>query len=233
MTGKLLALAAALLVAGAPLHAQTDPECVLTYSGPESGREAFVDSVSALSGSLRVAMTDEILGAVRAAGVEEPKGLVVFGMDSTKQTRIYPVDINFPVEALHPIVPSLLERIGALPASGVRCGLTILRLDPAVRAPGSREVTALPRIANRVRLRELIGDWVMGRDGVGRLSTLVSGIVTREGRTVLVRVERTSGNAAMDEFAVQLFRVAKFVPATALGVPVDVLVRFPISAVSW
>ncbi|HEX8430720.1 MAG TPA: hypothetical protein VF625_05510, partial [Longimicrobium sp.] len=76
------ALAAALLIAS-PIHAQSAADCREPEPrGSRAERKAREDSVTAAYLAARVEMIQGIEGAVRAAGVAEPKGIVIVDVDS-------------------------------------------------------------------------------------------------------------------------------------------------------
>ncbi|HYW09496.1 MAG TPA: energy transducer TonB [Longimicrobium sp.] len=230
-SAPLAALAAALLAAS-PLHAQSAPECRRPEPrGSRAERRASADSLRAAREAAQVAMIEGITSAVRAAGVAEPKGIVVVDVDSAGKPYIHPLDINFPVEVLQSVAPRLLAQAASVPGVTLGCNGVYLRLDPLplpTRARDRAEVR--PRLKNVDELRAVMKSWDRHNRGAAGLTTVVEGYITREGYPAHPRVLDSSGVLAMDEAALAIFGMLRFHPASIGGVPVDVVVRLPITA---
>jgi|GEM_PF-3786966 len=227
------ALAAALLAAS-PLHAQSAPECRQPEpGGSRAERRASADSLLAAWEAARAAMVEGITSAVRAAGVAEPKGIVVVDVDSARKPYIHPLDINFPVEVLQSVAPRLLAQAASIPGITLGCRGVYLRLDPLPLPAGTRRrdrAEVMPRLANVDEIREVMKSWDRRNRGAAGLTTVVEGYITRDGYPAHPRVLESSGVLAMDEAALRIFEMLKFHPASIGGVPVDVVVALPIIA---
>lgn len=227
-----VALAAALLAAS-PLHAQSAPECRPPEPrGSRAERAARRDSLAAAHGAARDAMIEGITSAVRAAGVAEPKGIVVVDVDSARKPYIHPLDINFPVEVLRSVAPRLLAQAASLPGVTLGCNGIYLRLDPVPLPTSARDGDRIeaPAIRNRGELNAALESWSKRNRGSAGLTTVVEGYVTREGWPAHPRVLESSGVLAMDEEALRVFGMTRFQPASIRGVPVDIVVHMPIVA---
>jgi TonB family protein len=178
-------------------------------------------------------MVEGITSAVRAAGVAEPKGIVVVDVDSARKPYIHPLDINFPVEVLQSVAPRLLAQAASIPGVTLGCNGVYLRLDPLPLPTGARRrdrAEVMPRLANVDEIREVMKSWDRRNRGAAGLTTIVEGYITRDGYPAHPRVLESSGVLAMDEAALRIFEMLKFHPASIGGVPVDVVVALPITA---
>jgi TonB family protein len=225
MTMKQFALAATLLLVAAPLHAQPGAACARRHAPAMS--KAVQDSITAVNRAVERAMAEEIRLAARAAGIDHAEGLLILRADSLNQTRIFPAEINFPLDVLREIEPRLQAEVAKLPEAPV-CPL-LVRIDSARQGPSRGE--RRPVLINESEIRDYLEAWARGKFN-GRLQVVVSGIATRSGRGIVPEIVRSSGDAEMDQFALQLFRVFRFRPATLDGSPVDVWVTIPLTTVS-
>ncbi|HYW09497.1 MAG TPA: hypothetical protein VE913_21225 [Longimicrobium sp.] len=223
-----------LVIAASPLGAQYGPECRDDFRGSRAARKAHADSVGEVRASIRLAMAEEIRAAARASGVPQPEGLVVISADAALRPTIMHAGLNFAPDLLRDVGSRLLARAALLPRPGVECYAMVLRIDSlptAPAAPGdSAEVE--PVLQNPRELRLLLERWIDANSGVGRRTAMVSLIVTRDGGTILPRIRESSGSVAFDSFALFLMGEARFSVATEGGVPRDVLVYLPLTAIA-
>jgi TonB family protein len=233
MTMKLFGLAAALLLAAAPLHAQPARTCA-----PRPGTDttkAVRDSTRAAYRAVERRLEEEVRAAARAAGVDPIEGLLIFRSDSLNRTRILPAEINFPVDVLREIEPRLqaeIAKVVLVPGCPFIVWLepNSVPFDSASLARGARE--RAPVITNRGEIRGYLEAWARGDRQPARHQVVVAGIVTRSGRGIIPEIAQSSGDPELDQFALQLFRIFKFSPATVNGRPVHAWARIPLTTIS-
>ena len=212
-------LALALLAAAPSLHAQ---RC--TWK-PERPRGAGVpDSIDA---AIRHSQRMAVVGALRAAGVEGPHGLVAFSVHrngASPLVRLF--DANFPAAALDPIAAELVQTLLQQPNDGTQHVTGVVRLDslpmPRMRSDGKRR-DCKPVIADTGALRREFDRW---KGPAGRAE--VSFLIDRDGRVRHAGILSGSGVSEVDDFALQLIARTVFEPATVDGVPRDVWVSLPV-----
>jgi TonB family protein len=225
-------LPAAALLCATQLHAQTPAPAAppsapaAAQSGPAATAAAHHDSAQA---ALRQRFAAEVLTAARAAGT--PAGLVVFAADpASGSTELKLARASVAESALADAVEHVRAELKAVAAGGPFVWHVRLDSVPPL-APGAR--TRQPVIANpreaRLQVNRFVeqhfADIFQGRRGMRVDLQLV---VAREGDVAYARVARSSGNAAVDQAALQIASTLRFQPATVGTQPVDARINFPL-----
>ncbi|HEX8450795.1 MAG TPA: TonB family protein [Longimicrobium sp.] len=221
--------AAALLCAAPPLYAQ---QCTWEADQPRGRREA---QEAALYRASHQAQRGALQSALRAAGVSDPKGLVIV---TTERGGGAPVirsfDLNFPTAALGAVAPVLAEHMKELPERQGGRVASVLRLDttalPPARADGRRR-DCRPVLLNRDLIVSELQRWAASTPQAERVPrpVLVGIAVSRDGRVLYAEVARSSGSEAVDRFALELAERLSFRAATLDGVTRDVWAVLPIT----
>jgi TonB family protein len=224
-----IALCVLALAGAAPaLHAQ----CTWELERPTRGRAAVDDSVSR---AVNAASRGAIVRAAAAAGVAEPRGLVIFTVDESGRDPFVRVfDGNVPDDVLQGLVPEMTGwakqlRQRAPGRRGLHTRLDTLPLPP-VRADGKRR-ECRPELTNRDHIRAGLERWVVqhsGDRGPRSGAAMLTAFVDRDGRVRHAELARRSGNESFDRFALQLASQLAFRGATLDGVPRDVWVQLPL-----
>jgi TonB family protein len=228
------ALLAALALAAAPIGAQTGSlparvpgqRCsILSDStrGPTPGQLAEIHL-----------LRSRLLDVARRSGVTDPHGLLLVDVDSTRHGQLLFIESNYPPAAVQQATDSVQSYLQSLP--GGRGYQALLRVDgdyPAV-APGKQHCLPVIYTSNDDRL-EMIQDAQRRHPDAGKLAApvqrqvLVLLVVNREGNVAFSALARSSGDAFLDEAAVQMGRSLRFAPATLDGQPFDMRIRFPVA----
>jgi hypothetical protein len=215
---RMLLCALALLCAAPSLHAQ----CSWVRERPARGREAREDSIRK---AVQAANRQALLEAVAAAGVREPRGVVVFTMErngSDPLLRIF--EGNLEPSTLAGVLPGMVQRAGQIPQRGPGRITLHTRLDtlplPPARADGKRH-ECRPVVTNR----HVIQGPAATLPGTAYLSMFLG----RDGRVLHSELSRRSGNLGLDRFTLGLVRMLAFRGATVDGVPAEVWVQLPIN----
>ncbi|HEX8429922.1 MAG TPA: hypothetical protein VF625_01500 [Longimicrobium sp.] len=224
---KTFILAAAFLLLAAPLHAQPARTCARRPAADKAAE----DSARAVQAAVRRAMAREVRVAARAAGIERAEGLLILRADSLNQTRIFPAEINFPVDVLREIEPRLQAEIAKLVLTP-NCPL-IARIDSASVELDSNRLASgrgeqAPIIINRGEVLPYLEAWATGDRRPRRQRMVVAGLVTRSGRGIIPEIVESSGDPELDQFGLHLFRIFKFRPASVNGRTVDVWIVLPL-----
>jgi hypothetical protein len=196
------------------------------------GRAAQEDSVQR---ALRGAQDSSIRRAAIAAGVAEPRGVVLFTMEPNGSNPFAAAfDGNIPQSVIAALVPEMVERAKALP--GRRAGriAMVSKMDtlplPPARADGKR-LECGPRPTNAPLIANALQQWMQGQPQgavLGR-QAIVNLLVSGDGRVLHTEIQRPSGYAPLDEFATEVTRLLVFRPASLDGVGRDVMAQLPIA----
>ncbi|HEY0154503.1 MAG TPA: TonB family protein [Longimicrobium sp.] len=221
--------AAALLCAAPPLYAQ---QCTWEGDQPRGRREAREASIYRAAGQ---AQRGALQSALRAAGISDPKGLVIV---TTERGGGAPVirsfDLNFPAAVLDAASPVLVGHMKELPERQGGRVASVLRLDtvalPPARADGRRR-ECRPVLLNRDLVVSELQRWAESAADAERVPrpVLVGLAVARDGRVVYAEITRSSGSEAVDRFALDLVWRLNFRAATLDGVTRDVWAVLPIA----
>ncbi len=219
--------AAALLCAAPALHAQ----CTWEADLPRGRREA---EDARIYMAVHQAQRGVIRTALQAAGVSDPRGIVIVTTErGGAGPVIHAVDVNFPTAVLEAAAPALLERMKELPERQGGRVASVLRLDttalPPARADGRRR-DCKPTLLNRELVVNELQHWASTSPDSERVprAVLVGFALSRDGRVVYAEIVRSSGRAAVDQFAYALVGRLLFRPATLDGVTRDVWAVLPI-----
>jgi hypothetical protein len=221
--------ALALLCTAPSLYAQ---ECTWEPDRPARGRVAREDSIRK---SVQSANRQALLDAAAAAGVREPRGVVIFTMErngSDPFLRIFEGNLDAPT--LAGVLPGMVQRAGRISQRGPGRITLHTRLDtlplPPARADGKRN-ECRPVLTNRHVIHGALRDWVQQQGPVVTLpgTAYLSMFVGRDGRVLHSELSRRSGNVELDRFTLGLVPMLAFRGATVDGVPADVWVQLPIS----
>ncbi|MBW3655372.1 MAG: hypothetical protein KY444_04650 [Gemmatimonadetes bacterium] len=225
----MLLCALALLCTAPSLYAQG---CSWVGERPARGREAREDSIRK---AVQDANRQAILDAAAAAGVREPRGVVVFTMErngSDPFLRIF--DGNLDSSTLAGVLPGMVERAGQIPQRGPWRITLFTRLDtlplPPARADGKRH-ECRPVLTNRHIIQSAVSDWVQQQGPVATLpgTAYLSMFLSRDGRVLHAELARRSGNVELDRLTLGLAPLLALRGATVDGVPADVWVQLPIA----
>jgi len=225
---RVLLCALALLCTPPSLYGQ---ECRWEPARPARGREAREDSIRKAA---QAANRQALLDAATAAGVREPRGVVVFSVErngSDPFLRIFEGNLDAPT--LTGVLPGIVERAVQIPQRGSGRITLFTRLDtlplPAARADGKRHECS-PVLTNRDVLQSALSNWFQQQGPAAALPGTIhlNMFIGRDGRVLHSELERRSGNAAMDRFTLGLVPMLTFRGATVDGVPADVWVQLPI-----
>lgn len=219
--------AAALLCAAPPLYAQ----CSWEHDTPRGRREAREDSIYK---AVRQAQRGAIRSALQAAGVSEPRGVVVV---TAARTGADPVirayEANFPAAVLDSAAPALVERMKELPARQGGRVAAVMRLDTTALPPARadrRRRDCSPVLLNRDLIVNEFQNWASTMEsGSAVRAALVGLAVSRDGRVLYSELARSSGSDALDHAALQLTARLQFRPASVDGVTRDVWAVLPIN----
>ncbi|HEU4561741.1 MAG TPA: energy transducer TonB [Longimicrobium sp.] len=220
-------LAAAALLASAPIHAQAPAPAA------QNGATATTASTTAASRDsaqveLRQRFAADVLTAAQAGGATAA-GLVVLAADpATGRTELKLARATVSEAALAPVVERVRAELKAFAAAGPL--LWHVRLDPAPMPTGA---AARPVIDNPREVRALVNRFVaqnfreifQGRRG---LRVDLQLVVSREGEVAYARVLRSSGNPAVDQEALRIAPTMRFQPARVGTQPVDRQINFPL-----
>ncbi|HEY7770700.1 hypothetical protein [Longimicrobium sp.] len=226
---RILLCALALLCTAPSLYAQ---ECSWERDRPARGREAREDSIRK---AVEAANRQALLDAAAAAGVREPRGVVVFTMErngSEPFLRIFEGNLDAPT--LAGVLPGMVQRAGQIPQRGPGRITLHTRLDtlplPPARADGKRH-ECRPMLANRHVIQSAVSDWVRQQGPVATLpgTAYLSMFLSRDGRVLHSELGRRSGNLELDRFTLGLVPLISLRGATVDGVPTDVWVQLPIA----
>lgn len=225
---RVLLCALALLCAAPSLYAQ---ECSWERDRPARSREAREDSIRK---TVQAANRQALHNAATAAGVREPRGVVVFTVErngSDPFLRIFEGNLDAPT--LAGVLPGMVERAVQIPQRGPGRITLFTRLDtlplPPARADGKRH-ECRPVLANRHVIHSAVSDWIRQQGPVATLpgTAYLSMFLSRDGRVLHSELARRSGNVELDRFTLGLVPLLAFRGATVDGVPADVWVQLPI-----
>ncbi|HEY0024564.1 MAG TPA: energy transducer TonB [Longimicrobium sp.] len=226
---RVLLCALALLCTAPSLYAQG---CSWEPARPPRGREAREDSIRKAA---QAANRQALLDAATAAGVREPRGVVVFSVErngSDPFLRIFEGNLDAPT--LAGVLPGMVQRAVQIPQRGPGRITLFTRFDtlplPPARADGKRHECP-PVLTNRHVIQGALSNWVQQQGPVATLpgTVYLSMFLGRDGRVLHSELSRRSGNAALDRFTLGLVPMLAFRGATVDGVPADVWVQLPIS----
>ena len=218
-----------LLCAAPSLYAQ---ECTWERDRPARGREAREDSIRK---AVQAANRQALLDAATAAGVREPRGVVVFSVERNGRDpflRIF--EGNLDASTLAGVLPGMVQRAGQIPQRGPGRITLFTRLDtlplPPARADGKRHECG-PVLTNRHVIQGAVADWIRQQGPVATLpgTTYLSMFLSRDGRVLHSELARRSGNVELDRFTFGLVPLVALRPATVDGVPADMWVQLPIA----
>lgn len=212
---------AAFACADLPARSAAGQEAPLASCGPaaapqDSARDAVRDAIRAT-----------MVTAAGAAGVAEPRGLVVIMLDRDGSEPIFRmVEGNLPEEALALAAPHVAGLAAAWPGEG-RIRL-VVRLDPlplpACRGPRGRRHTD-PRFVRPDEGREMLCQ--LGRRHAGRrvgLGQLVLWVaLSRDGRVAYSEIESGEGVLIPEYDLLAPMATLQMRPATLDGIPQDLL----------
>jgi hypothetical protein len=218
----------ALLCTAPSLYGQ---RCSWERERPARGREAREDSIRK---AVEAANRQAILDAATAAGVREPRGVVVFTMErdgSDPFLRIF--EGNLAAPTLARVLPGMVDRAGQIPQRGPGRITLFTRLDtlplPPARADGRRRECP-PELTNQQVIQSAVTEWFGQRGAVAALpgTVYLSMFLSRDGRVLHSELARRSGNAELDRLTLRLVPMLILRAATVDGVPADVWVQLPI-----
>ncbi|HET7233116.1 MAG TPA: TonB family protein [Longimicrobium sp.] len=219
-------LAAGVLLATAPLHAQA-PSTPAQTSTPAAIHPApAADSAQV---ALRQRFAADVIAAAKATS-ETAAGLVIFAADpATGRTELKLAHATVTEAALAPVVDRIRNEMTAIAAAGPQ--LWHVRLDAAPPAPGGRATQ--PVIDNPRQVRALVNRFVtqhftdifQGRRGIRVDLQLV---VARDGEVAYARLARSCGNPVVDAEALRIAPTMRFQPARVGDQPVDTRISFPL-----
>jgi TonB family protein len=222
------------LIAGtaAPAPAQRSPtpaigqRCVTvpdSVPGPTAGQIAE-----------RQELRSRLVEVARRNGVTQPKGLLLVEVDSSRKGQVLFMESNYPPAAVEQATAAVGEYLESLP--GGRGYQALVRVDgeyPVMRG-GRQHCPPVLYTSNDERLR-LINDAEERHPRAGQLTedldvqALVLLVVTRDGTVALAATARSTGDAFLDQAALEIGRQLRFAPATLDGEPFDTRIRLPIA----
>ncbi len=199
------------------------------------GRAAQEDSVRRAG---QEAHESSIRRAAVAAGVAEPRGVVLFTMEPNgTRPLVAAYESNIPETVISALVPEMVERARAVPTRRPGRVAMVFRMDtlplPAARADGKR-LECRPHATNTPLISNALQQWIQGhsRSSVLGKQAMVNLLVSRDGRVLYAEIQRASGYAPLDEFAVEVARELVFRAASVDGVGRDVLAQLPIAVLT-
>lgn len=222
------ALLVALLGTAPALHAQ---RCSWEADLPRRASDARKALARrAVNDSLRAG----IVATLRAAGVQEPRGLVAISAargDDAPVIRTF--DANFAAGMLEGLRPGVGEQLKRYPAEAGVPRSAIIRLDtlplPAARADGKRRECE-PILINRAEIAGALQEWRSSPHGLEEpnQSITLAMVLDRSGRVRHSEIV-SQGTLALEELARTLANRVTFRAASLDGVAQDVWVVLPIS----
>lgn len=205
--------------------------CPWERDRPLRGRAAQEDSVWRAA---RDAQDSSIRRAAIAAGVAEPRGVVLFTMEPNGSKPFAAAfDGNIPDSVVASLVPEMAERAKAIPGRRTGRVAMFFRMDtlplPAPR-PDGKHSECRPQPTNAPLISNAFQQWMQGHPQNALLGkqAIVNLLVSRDGRVLHTEVQRPSGYAPLDEFALRAARSLLFRAASVDGVPRDVIAQVPI-----
>lgn len=225
-------LAAALAVlASAAAHAQAP----LASRVPGQRCETVPDSVRGPTpGQLTESrqLRAQLVEIGRRNGVNEPQGLLLVDVDSTRKGVLLFMHSNYPEAGVAQVTAAVDKYMESLPSG--RGYQALIRVDgeyPAI-LPGRQHCR--PVLLNEQERIDMIGQAVRNHPERGKLAAPVTRqavvllVANREGGVSLAVVARSSGDEYLDRAAEEIGRRLQFAPATLDGVPFDARFRFPV-----
>lgn len=169
--------------------------------------------------------------SAREAGAA-PEGILMVDYDVRARTgRMWMAQGSIPEGVLQAVYTRAEPALHTYPS--VRDGRALFhtRLDPIPGdsiLPGDMVEECRPQVRNEAEIRRMLQNFAARVPGVGSRPASVVALISRDGRVVFTELERTSGNRAVDEFALQLFARMQFSPGTVNGRPRDLWVEQPV-----
>jgi len=195
---------------------------------PHAHGQAVDTAGRARRDSLTRAMRHEVIATLAAAGVSEPRGLLLMeGLRAGPELQVRVIEGALPDSALLRVYQLVRDRAAAWPGDTLRM---LVRLDPGLPRDGTAEEHQ-PVLRNRVEIARVMsrfGDPAAGPPGAQfRAGVLM--VVSRTGTVPFWIVRESSGNARVDAFVGEVVRRMRFDPARIGSRPVDVWVTLPVT----
>jgi TonB family protein len=234
MTLRATALAALLVLAhSGAAHAQTPStprlpqQCVVlpdTFRGPNPRQVVERRQLRARMDSI-----------ARAAGVAEPRGLLLVDVDSTRRGKVLFLETNLPDPVVQRATVAVQQYLSTLVQGRAYQALIRIDGDYVPMAPGKRH--CIPAIANdserSTMMKNVLDrhpDADRNREPITRRVQMRL-VVNREGDVSYVDVEQPSGDAFLDPLAPEIARRLRFHPARLDGIPFDARFRYTMTFV--
>lgn len=179
--------------------------------------------------SLRATLEHDLREAARAAGVAEPRGIVLAEVRS-RRPRATAFRSNVPENVSRDVLARHAEHLAGWTACG---GILNLRLDSIAAAPavaGAGRVPVLVNVDELTREVRRLSAAESSRPGraTRRVTLHLTLLVTREGDVAHAALKRSSMNSEIDRQLLVAARRLRFRPAVVDGAPADVWIELPV-----
>lgn len=194
-------------------------------------QQAALDSIRGHR-TIRDALEDDLRESARAAGIAEPRGIVMAQLRGQQAPRVWSYRSNVPDELSRTVVARHAEALARWRRSD---GLVNLRLD---HLPWSESVDreCMPVLMDPggfaedlARIQEAQRTGIV--DGTRREMLYLTMLVTRDGDVAYAELRRPSSSREVDREVLRLGRRLRFRPGALGNVPVDVWVVQPLDMV--